>query len=127
MLIYSKKLGKNCELPVSPECITHRCMNHSVCVPDPLAKPRGYRCECDADHEGVYCEKLVDKCRDVNCAESGGYCVNGKCECDPKNPMCESECKKKNVVCQNGGKCVDVIKGKGIDAVCMCPAGLTVR
>jgi hypothetical protein len=101
-------------------------MHGSLCLPDRDSK-RGYKCECGADHEGEYCEKKKDKCRDVNCAESGGYCVEGKCECDPKHPLCASECKKKNVVCMNGGKCVDVIKGSGIDAVCMCPPGLTVN
>lgn len=57
-----------------------------------------------------------------------GFCVNGKCECDPRIPFCtkESQCGKE-VVCQNGGTCVDVIEKSGRTTLskCLCPPGLS--
>lgn len=109
-----------------PECIKNKCMGNSMCIPD-SSNNDGYRCECDSDHDGVFCEKKKDKCKDVTCTNNG-YCVNGTCMCDPKIPLCRSDCMDKNVKCQNGGKCIDLlVSGTHIEAKCLCPPGLTVH
>ena len=64
-------------------------------------------------------------CKNVLC--SYGYCVDGKCECDPRFPYCKKNSKCKDFKCENGGTCIDVIVDDGTVSECLCPPGLTVR
>lgn len=118
--------GKNCHEPLYYQCLNNQCQHDSKCVPK--KDQNSYACLCDEDHEGVYCEKKKDKCKDVFCPN--GYCVNGQCQCDPTNPLCtiNSKCFKKELTCHNGGNCTDIILTSSVvQSKCFCPAGLTVR
>ncbi|CAF0901320.1 unnamed protein product, partial [Brachionus calyciflorus] len=110
--------GKNCEDKISLSCLYNKCKHNSVCVPT----ENGYRCECDAKYEGLYCElKKKDLCKDMPC---DGYCVNGKCECDPRIIFCKKNSQCHDMKCLNGGSCVDVIRGEATFGMCICPPGI---
>jgi len=117
--------GKNCAQRIEIECLRHKCQHNSVCeaIKDSKDSKSGYRCICDQHYEGLYCEKKIDLCKNVVC--SYGYCVDGKCECDPRFPYCKKNSKCKDFKCENGGTCIDVIVDDGTVSECLCPPGLT--
>ncbi len=47
--------GFNCERPVP--CMSDPCYGPSTCVPNELDGGASYRCACDEEHSGTYCEK----------------------------------------------------------------------
>lgn len=111
--------GKNCEDKINSACLYNKCKHGSVCVPT----QNGYKCECEQGYEGVYCEsRKRDLCRDMPC---DGYCVDGKCECDPRIIFCKKNSQCRDIKCENGGECVDVIKGEKTYGMCLCPPGVT--
>lgn len=61
-------------------------------------------------------------CKDKQC---DGYCVDGRCECDPRIIFCNKKSECHNIKCEHGGTCVDVIKGEVTVGMCLCPPGLT--
>ena len=114
--------GELCEKQTSYACLYNNCKHNSKCVPT----KNGYKCECDNQHEGTYCENKIDNCKGVVCQY--GYCVNGKCECDPKILFCKQNSQCNKIKCLNGGYCTDVISNNSsVQSQCICPPGLTVN
>lgn len=115
----TKHSGTNCELDEHHVCTNNKCLNGATCV----ASGHSYKCECADNYHGQYCELIKNKCDKVDCAY--GYCVDGKCVCDPKLPFCTETSKCHEIECKNGGTCVDTLNGNSVTSKCMCPSGTT--
>ena len=93
-----------------------------------LTKGNGdFICECQENHEGRFCEKIIDYCYEKPC-QNGGQCKshpdNNKFTCTCPDGYHGNMCEK-NVddcvdhQCQNGGKCVDGLN----EYTCGCGVG----
>uniref|UniRef100_A0A8C6WRW1 Delta-like protein n=1 Tax=Neogobius melanostomus TaxID=47308 RepID=A0A8C6WRW1_9GOBI len=138
--------GVNCDDEVK-QCDSQLCRNGGHCLvsaevplsPFPQHTPScfcfcfdsedGYRCECPRGFEGLNCEKKMDRCTSLQCA-NGGHCVSrgnhGVCSCRSgfTGKRCEiniNECATNP--CANGSTCIDRIN----DYTCSCPPGVTGR
>ncbi|XP_003376811.1 putative calcium binding EGF domain protein [Trichinella spiralis] len=82
----SKFEGTHCEISKDHEidpCRSNPCSNQATCITlsDDLEE---YECKCRIGFEGRLCEKKIDYCKNVTCA-NGGECINT----DDNNYICK--------------------------------------